>query len=360
MEPTNSRSAITEEAAHWWARLGLRDPRTISEADREAFTVWLRASPVHVAEFLRVSHVHYSLEHFKGWSSISTQDSQTSGNVVCLPQFPLTRQRVSFRRVVACAVAAIVTFLVFFAVPGGQVIQTAQAERRQVVLNDGSVVQLEPETLIRVSFGAHRRRIWLERGRALFRVAKDPERPFWVRADRTFVRAVGTEFGVEERAKSVVVTVAEGKVAVLSGPTAESVTLPPVIGTGAAQSFARNASSEHPHDIEVFVAAGQQVTVPSDGATSDPPVRTVDTSRALAWAQGRLVFENDTLADVVAQFNEYNRLQLRVTDPALAARRVTGVFDATDPETLLAFIRAGSHVRITSEGTREVLIEPTP
>ena len=77
-------------------------------------------------------------------------------------------------------------------------------------------------------------------------------------------------------------------------------------------------------------------------------VRTVDTARALAWAQGQLIFENDTLADVVTEFNRYNRTQLRIDDLKLATRRVSGVFDATDVETLLAFIVQGSsEIRIT-------------
>ncbi len=60
------------------------------------------------------------------------------------------------------------------------------------------------------------------------------------------------------------------------------------------------------------------------------------------------MFENDTLADVVQEFNRYNRVQLSITDAQLAARKVSGVFDATDSETLLAFIRqSGNQVNIT-------------
>lgn len=355
MEPNDSRSAITDEAARWWARVGTRDARIVSRADREEFTRWLRASPVNVAELLRIAHVHFALEHVQDWKEIGTDEPQTDADKIVALHGPTRRQRRARLWVAAAsAVAAGLMCIGVLGVLSGQVIQTAQAERREVVLNDGSVVQLEPETRLEISFSARERRVRLERGRALFRVAKDARRPFWVRADGTRVRAVGTEFGVEDREQSVVVTVAEGKVAVLS-------THEEAVSSGGSTT-ARSSPSPvaQRRNIEVFVTAGEQVTMPADDTGEIPPVRTVDTSRALAWAQGRLVFENEPLTEVISEFNEYNHLQLHLSDPALAARRISGVFDATDPQTLLAFIQAGSHVRIQREGNQEVIIEPAP
>jgi transmembrane sensor len=357
MEPTDSRSAITDEAARWWARVGMRDPRAVSRADREEFTRWVRASPVNVAELLRIAHVHFALEHVQDWTAIGVEEPSAGADKVVALRGPIRRRpRMRWWITAATAVAAGLMGILLLSVLSGHVVQTAQAERREVVLNDGSVVQLEPETRIEISFSAHERRVRLERGRAFFRVAKDATRPFWVRADGTRVRAVGTEFGVEDRERSVVVTVAEGKVAVLSTHDAAV----PIPASPATKPGGRGADVPQRHDFEVFVAAGEQVTMPEDGAGAIPAVRTVDTSRALAWTQGRLVFENEPLAQVIAEFNEYNHLQLHLSDPALAARRISGVFDATDPQTLLAFIEAGSHVRIERESNQEVIIEPAP
>lgn len=354
---TDSRSAITDEAARWWTRLGLRQPGTVSRADREEFTRWLRASPLHVAELLRVAHVHFALEHLEDWQAVGAEELPSgSSNVVALNPPARSHGRRRWWVALASAAAAGLMCVGLFLALGGQVIQTAQAERREVVLNDGSVVQLEPETRLEIRFGAHGRRVWLERGRALFRVAKDAQRPFWVLSDGTLVRAVGTEFGVEDRAQSVVVTVAEGKVAVLS---MRGDAFPDRSGASV-QSTRAGLSVPLDRNIEVFLAAGEQVTMPAQGASAVPPVRKVDANRALAWAQGRLVLENDPLSQVVAEFNEYNHLQLHLSDPALAARRISGVFDATDPQTLLAFIQAGSHVRVRRDGNQGVIIEPAP
>jgi transmembrane sensor len=136
------------------------------------------------------------------------------------------------------------------------------------------------------------------------------------------VRAVGTAFGVENNRRGVIVTVAEGKVAVArtrddGGAPGQQPSMP----------------------ADVLLTAGQQITVKDSGAVET--VRAVDTTRALAWAEGQLVFENETLAHVVTEFNRYNRTQLRISDNQLASRRVSGVFEATDTETLLAFIQQG-------------------
>lgn len=68
-----------------------------------------------------------------------------------------------------------------------------------MALGDGSVLQVDPETTLAVHVDEDRQQVTLERGRALFRAAKDPKRPFTVRADGTIVRAIGTTFAVERR-----------------------------------------------------------------------------------------------------------------------------------------------------------------
>lgn len=346
MDTNDRRSRATQDATQWWNRLSTLQPTEVSLADRESFTEWLRESPLHVSEFLRVAHVHDSLERFKLWSQVEVGTvAEQPDNVVqlrddderCCDQTasrPEVRSRIGVWAMAASTCAIAILGAWFALGLRGDVIESKQAERRQVMLEDGTVVQLEPETRLRVKYEEKLRSVEFEHGRALFRVAKNPQRPFLVSADQTSVRAVGTAFGVETGSRGVVVTVAEGKVAVTDSPQARS-------------------SGE-----EIFLVAGQQVIVPDSGAVA--PVRTVDTTRALAWAQGQLVFENDTLADVVQEFNRYNRMQLSITDAQLAARKVSGVFEATDAETLLAFIReSGSEVNITRTDEGIVIGPPT-
>lgn len=347
MDANERRARATHEATQWWNRLSIQREAEVSKLDRESFTQWLRESPLHVAELLRIAQVHDALERFKLWSEIEADAAAAPDNVVPLrdessePSHdieaagaqPRSRVKIWVMAASACFVAILGAWLAIGA--RGEVIETQLTERRQVMLDDGTVVQLEPETKLRVKFEDHLRRVTLDRGRALFRVSKNPQRPFLVSVDNTSVRAVGTAFGVENGKRGVIVTVAEGKVAVGRGQASD--VLPetaPQAMSGASSRMGSPATQ-----TEIFLTAGQQVTVPSSGVVD--PVRAVDTTRALAWAEGQLVFENDTLADVVGEFNRYNRTQLHIDDSELATRRVSGVFEATDTETLLAFIRQG-------------------
>ncbi len=366
MDANERRARVTQEAAQWWSRFGVDRKAQVSRGDREQFTQWLRESPTHVAELLRIAKLHDELGRFGQWDELDAADVGEASNVIPLrpsdglpgtaaqeigtDEEPKRRSRGAIWAMAAsiCCAMLVAGWLVFDS--RGEMMGTELAERRQVMLDDGSVVSLEPETTLRVKFEERVRHIELERGRALFRVAKDSRRPFLVTTGKTTVRAVGTQFGVERAERSVVVTVAEGRVAVGrsagESPSASSST------DEAAQQRRQGgdgpASEAGTWPSVILLSAGEQVTVHDTGMADQ--VRAVDTVRALAWSRGQLVFENDTLADVIAQFNRYNRTQLRISDSQLAARRVSGVLDATDTETLLAFIRQGRRdIRVTRE-----------
>ena len=246
----------------------------------------------------------------------------------------------------------------------GQVIETQRGERRQMALADGSVVQVDPETRLKVDYEEHTRRVELERGRALFHVAKNSERPFLVRVRNTTVRAVGTAFAVEEADHTVVVTVAEGRVAVLNEPVTES-QLPDTASPQKTAASAVKRVDEAPRSdkppssgsaaTEIILTANQQVTVAGVGTAE--PVREVDSARVLSWAEGRLIFENESVERAVSEFNRYNRIQLNVNDAALAQRPISGVFSASDPESFVAFIQSVAAVRVTRNATDDIRIE---
>jgi transmembrane sensor len=159
---------------------------------------------------------------------------------------------------------------------------------------------------------------------------------------------VGTQFGVEQSREGIVVTVAEGKVAVLARDASRdgaakrdgAGSAPPPVGPAGTSGSAAGA--------EVLLSAGEQVIVPRRGPAE--AVRAVDTDRELAWVAGRLVFDNDSVADVIEEFNRYNVVQLHVASPQLAQRSVSGVFDASEPESFIGFIQSVAPVNVRRAG----------
>jgi transmembrane sensor len=397
MDVSERRARATEEAAHWWERLGTKPPAEVSEVDRQEFTQWLRESPLHVAELLHVAHVHDALVGFKLWADIPLQTQHEEGNVTDLPSScgvlqnatggeQIRKNQRRTRSLVAASAAALAIVVGWIAVRSvGTTVATDRAERREVVLTDGSVVSLEPETTLRVELGKRQRRVLLTQGRALFHVAKDSTRPFIVHAGKTDVRAVGTIFGVEQKNQSIIVTVSEGKVAVV--PTADLRSVTPSSNSPLfaprenTQVSVRDGAANH-DDVgvptekgarvsagstnamasgepgEVFLTADQQITVPKSGAASS--IDKVDANRALAWSEGRLVFDSTPLSEVAEEFNRYNRVRLRIRGEALRHRTISGVFKASDPQTLIDFIGAGARVVVTRRDSQEILISPEP
>jgi transmembrane sensor len=389
MDASDRRKRVAEEAAEWWLTL----QGEVTRAQREQYVDWLRESSVHVAEMLHVAQVHGALEQFQHWSGIPIDGSREEDeNIVALPSAlhhpeaqrnrSETRPRRPFVWTMAAALLVIVgaaTVLLFGG--GGGVIQTERGERREVALADGSVVQVDPETRLRIKYEERVRRVFLDHGRALFHVAKNTERPFLVESNSTTVRAVGTAFAVEQQANAVLVTVAEGKVAVFptesspaqihapstassaetsskvakgSSPLPSAPTFPPNAtpqGDGEATGTTAPTGSAH----AIFLAANQQVSVARSGSAES--VRTVDSGRELAWADGRLIFENNTVGDAVRQFNRYNRIQIVVNDANLARRPISGVFSAADPESFAAFIQSVARVRVTHRDNSDITID---
>ena len=148
----------------------------------------------------------------------------------------------------------------------------------------------------------------------MFKVTKDASRPFIVNAGSAVVRAVGTRFGVERREDRVRVTVAEGQVASCAADR------PPRWSSG------RSAASR------LALVADERVEIPVNAPTVPLHVEKVNSAHALAWANGQLIFQNETLGEAVGEFNRRNRVQIRVDDPEIAAWHVCCVFDAADPE----------------------------
>jgi transmembrane sensor len=213
----------------------------------------------------------------------------------------------------------------------------------RIVLDDGSVVNLNTNSRMRVQLTPGLRHIVLERGEALFKVAHDKNRPFDVEAGNTTVRAVGTEFSVRVRepleaaggGKDIEVLVKEGRVAIdppknNARPIERAASLPPSTST---------------------LSAGEAVTITATRVTAELPqmqvqkVAEVEVDRKLSWIEGRLWFERQTLKDVVAEFNRYNRRQMVIADPAIENLRIGGGFEATDPESFIAALEKTLGVR---------------
>lgn len=200
---------------------------------------------------------------------------------------------------------------------------TQVGQRSTVTLQDGSTVELNAKSIIRVRFTATQRRVDLLSGQALFHVAKGSQRPFVVAAGDREIVAIGTEFDVRRDSSSVRVTLVEGRVAVTQPPVDFNSETP------------RQWSLQKPASGAVYLEPGQQsVTQEASGVTR---VVSVDVQKVIGWRDGRVSFEDVTLVDALIEMNRHSLRQIRLADPALAQQRISGTFRAGEQQ---AFVEA--------------------
>lgn len=313
------------QASEWLERLKNPGPH-----DYAAFVQWLKTSALNVRELLLVAAIDTALRGADRNRAIDVQDLvsragdlvPTPMNASSPPQSPaanpgparavnLTGPLPRLRRWKVAAGLAAIGLIALAAVSVDRALRerfivTEASEWRNKRLSDGTHVTIGPRTHLRVTMGERARKIDLSSGEALFEVAHDAERPFIVHTGKADVRALGTVFAVSDLRGKMLVTVARGDVAVTQSGRAA-----------------------------VRVSDGQQGAV----IENQPAVVTVvDPSVELAWARGQLIFSGVTLGEAARQFNRLNRTQLEIVGPQLAARRVFGTFNASDPESFAGVV----------------------
>lgn len=197
-----------------------------------------------------------------------------------------------------------------------------------IALADGSRVTLAADAEITVDYKAERRAVRLVRGEAYFGVAHDAGRPFEVTAAGRTITDIGTEFDVRLDDGAMTVTLAEGAVA-----------LSPAEGSGQALLLAR---------------PGQQVTVAPGRADR---VGQADLAEALAWRKPLLDFSSTPLSEAAATVNRYGGGRVRVSDPRVAAIRISGQYRAGDPARFARSVADayGLKVRMAADGAAEIV-----
>ncbi len=366
-------------------------------SEKKRLDAWLRESPQHLRAYLEMSGI---------WEDVASIDPSVNAtadeliararaeeNIVPLESPPPLRTRGSsetsrrkgttpaLRRVglyYGLAASVLLTLAGTWLYGQRNTYSTGVGEQRSIVLKDGSTVEMNSRSRLRVRFSDAERDIDLIEGQALFQVAKNPLRPFVVGADGTYVRAVGTQFDVYRKTSGTVVTVLEGKVEVSGEPHPRSLASHAQNGDADVPSSSKNQhASTLPLQVTgedrgqrsgkgedlaqglsangaIVLAAGEQVTV-TPAATFTASPRQANVAAATAWTQRSLVFDSSPLTEVAEEFNRYNTRPLVIQDPDLADIHVSGVFSSVDPALLLKFLRTQPEL-VIEETDREIRI----
>ena len=317
---------IERQAAEWLVR---RDREDGSAAECAAFETWLAADARHRKVYLELQQSWQRANGLRKWRPYGgVLDPGVLTRYAARKQAP---RRWPYALAASMLVAVLATLLWLqrdFQAPA--VYTTDVGGYQRVILHDGSTLQLNTDTRVEVELGRTSRQIKLQRGEAYFVVAHDPRRPFEVSAAGTAVHALGTQFSVRMREHNAVeVVVTEGRVALRSNAAS----------SGQPSKQLASITESLP-----TIGAGEAALAEETGIV----VRRLphaETVRRLAWQAGELSFKGETLEQVVAEFNRYNRRKLEIADPEVAALQVGGSFQATDLDSLTKVLERSFNLR---------------
>jgi transmembrane sensor len=312
-----SATDIEVDAARWLER---RVCENWTHEDEVALDLWLAESPARMVAYLRLSAAWGRTDRLA-----VLRARPPTGSV----RFNKPRRAISGVLGVVAATMALAATVFAFSGSREQVYETGLGKHQTIRLSDGSRIELNTGTLLRLDQSETRRTAWLDKGEAYFEIVHNAERPFLVVADGRRVTDLGTKFVVRRETSHVEVALMEGR-ARLDAP---------------ARVGKQQTMLLVPGDVAVSAADSLAVTRESARALANE----------LGWRRGILVFDNATLADAAFQFNRYNSTKLIVSDPSVARLAIYGTFSTGDFERFARVAQDVFGLRVTHLGDQTVI-----
>lgn len=342
---------IELDAAAWLAK---RDSGRWNEVDERAFAAWQEQSTAHRIEVIRIQTSWLRADRLQALGAgirrgeipkpgswqlspffgprFSGNDKRTQHTATAAFEVPAFARRIFKSRafIASLLLALCGAGIGYFACREPNTYRSAIGETRVVSLPDSSTMTLNTNTAVQVNLTATERRIDLFSGEVFFEVAKDPERPFVVNAAGKRIVAVGTRFSVFRGPLDTRVVVTEGQVNVAELRDDHTV------------------GPETPLPAGSIARAGAAGIIVKHSTVAEAETYTT-------WLNGYIALRDTELATAVAEFNRYNRKQLVIADPDIAAMRIGGNLRATNIDAFVRVLEEGFAVRAEDQGNRIVL-----
>ena len=323
--PLPQQDAIDEAAIAWLVRL--RDEAS-GAAEAAAFSAWLAADPRHARAWAAAQELWAGLDDVA-----PAVRREPPAEIVALARRRQPGLAPSRRAVLSGGLAASLALMV----GGGAWLATARGafadhrtgtgERREVGLPDGTAVMLGAASALALDFDPARRLATLAAGEAFVAVADDAARPFVLHTahgSATATAAPGTAFEARIAGNAASFALASGEIAV-----------------------------RDPDGAEIRLAPGERVRI---GAAGLGPIARTDPADIAAWRQGRILFRDAPLGEVIDDLQRYLPARIFMLDGALDDITVTGVFEASRAEAALQTIADTLPIRLVRVAGLLVLV----
>lgn len=314
---TNREAAdeIHARAVDWL--LARDDAGTWSKQDQARLDTWLNKSPAHLLAYWRAKSGWKRTEVLAALRPFRPQTKPTSSE-------RWTRWRLSVVAASVLAVAVASAIAANWNTSRYMTYATAVGGHKTLTLGDGSEVELNTDTIVRMPKVAGQRQVILDKGEAYFQIKHDAENPFIVTTSTGRVVDLGTKFVIRQRSNDVQVALVEGR-ARYEANSSDGVRRSLVLDPG-----------------DVVLATSDSVSLSRKPA--------LELKSALGWRRGVLVFRHATLADAVAEFNRYNDEKLVIGDPSIARLGIHGTFRTADVALFSRMVQEALGLRASIRG----------
>lgn len=308
MAERETSQSIDDDAAIWVAR---RDRTPLTASEEAELETWMAGDDRRPGALLRAQALYIAA------------GAQSSAAPAPRPAPPISRRRALTwgGSVIAAGVAGLA-----FTLQAPRAQATQRGEIRLIPLADGSTMTLNTDSAARIRYRDDRRLVELLRGEAFFSAALDADRPFVVEVAGRRLTTPGGAFRVSRLPDlPVEVTVQNGQLS---------------LSTGAPRPVVVGANTR---------------TALGDGSPAVHRVSAREVERDLAWREGKIAFQGETLAQAAQAFARYGEPTLTIADPELAREPITGLFAANDPAGFSRAIAAALGATTTRQGQEIVL-----
>lgn len=309
----SQQQKILQQAATWFVEL---QSEYCDEQRHQAFAQWLLQNPAHQTVYDDIASLWGDLDELK--------TTEVAGLHTARSARPRIRRNGKILTGSLLLATMLTAAWLDFKAPS-RVYQTGIGERQTVQLADGSQLQLNTDTQLRVRLSWWRREIELQQGEAMFNVAHEAWRPFTVRTGNLQIKDIGTVFNVRHDTLGTAVSVLEGEVALHLNRSWFGDNLP----AGFSRKIEQNG-----HWQKVEKTSAEQVA---------------------AWTSGQLLFDHTPLAEVVTELERYHAVRFAFVDPILAKQTLSGSFNTADLKPFLQALEKILPIRVQRQKQTIVL-----
>ncbi len=328
---------IKKQARHWVCCLN----RGLSHSEKPQLIAWVNQSPTHHKAI-------YKMASF--FDNIS--ELQTLNGIFPLEQKPGFIRRYSSKWLLSILLSLLI---IFIASPLQSLLQSKNndfpvqtystniGEIIKVELSDGSEVVLNTHSQLRVSYSKHHRNVNLLYGEAQFNVAKDKSRPFTVTSGSKSFTALGTVFNIQKNNESDMELIVDSGQVLISDSQLDNQQLQQLIINEIAKPDSTKIITKN--EKSVITNSVQQATLVLSNKQSN---------NELAWQQGMLVFNGETLTEALNEVSRYSKVQFEITDRDISDIKIAGYFKAGDINGLLSALSYNFGIKSKFNATNSV------